>query len=84
MGYNFYCAWLNSGIVNRISRLVSIPSQAVTIAISIVGTIAAIPAIAVLLADFSEIVIRDFRECPSPGSRKTFGVGFQPRNLYSF
>jgi len=68
IGFNFYDAWFDSGIIARIASLIGLPGRFIALLLAAFGAMAAIPAAAILIADYSEIVIDGYRKSPyAPG-----------------
>ena len=69
-GCNFYSAWTNSGRILRISELLGAPNKHVVIFLSVLGVLAAVPAVAAIISAFSQFIISDFEKSPVLPERK--------------
>lgn len=64
MGCNFYSRCVKSGIIDKISEFLGISDKHMALFLSVLGVLAAIPVTAILIADFSKIVVEAFKRSP--------------------
>lgn len=64
MGVNFYNTWLSSDCINTIATVLGVSSYHFILFLSILGVIAATPAISILLSDSSKWVMEEYQKCP--------------------
>lgn len=74
MGCNFYSAWINSEMVDKFSQLLIFNKQHVVFFLSVMGTLVAIPATAILISDFSKIVIDSYKKSSTKINGNSRGI----------